>query len=112
MHITLVKKIKADGSPCRKCADVERKLIEAGLMPRIQQVVVADERLPLSPGMQLAAQYGVEAAPFFIVDRGTGGALEIHTVYLRFVREVLDGRVDPKAEAEELLDSLPDIGML
>jgi hypothetical protein len=112
MHITLVKKVKADGSLCRKCEDVERRLQEAGLLRRIDAVVVADERAPESAGMRLAAQYGVTQAPFFLVDWGRGGPPEVYTVYLRFLREVLAAPVDEKAEAEEILDSLPDVGLL
>ena len=54
MRITLVKKIKADGSPCRKCAEVVERLDKAQLLGRMDRVVVADERDPDSEGMQLA----------------------------------------------------------
>ena len=64
--ITLVKKIKLDGSPCRKCADVIGRLESGGLMSRIDHVVVADERDAESEGMRLASELGVDAAPFFI----------------------------------------------
>ena len=54
MHITLVKKIKADGSPCRKCAEVQERLEKDGLIDKIDQIIIADERDPESEGMQLA----------------------------------------------------------
>jgi hypothetical protein len=88
MHITMVKKIKADGSPCNKCADVERRLHAAGLQDRIDSVAIADERDPLSEGMQLAHKHRVERAPFFIVEDDTGKT-KIYTIYFQLLKEVL-----------------------
>lgn len=105
MHITLVKKIKADGTPCRKCAEVEQRLISAGLMDRINEVVIADERDPKSRGMQLAARFGIDAAPFFIV-RDDTGAERVYTIYFKFVKEVLGDKVSDQDEAKELLDQI------
>jgi hypothetical protein len=65
-HVTFVKKIKTDGQPCKKCAEVEERLQSAGLMSRIDRVVIADERDDQSEGMKLAAEHAVEAAPFFL----------------------------------------------
>ncbi|MGH8579668.1 MAG: hypothetical protein ACREVK_05930 [Gammaproteobacteria bacterium] len=53
--ITLVKKITADGLPCRKCAEVEVRLRESGLWARIDRVVIADKRDSDSEGMRLGA---------------------------------------------------------
>jgi len=78
MSITLVKKILANGEPCRKCQDVEGRLRRSGWWERIDKVVVADERDPLSAGMQLAAQLGIERAPFFIVERA--GNRRVYTI--------------------------------
>lgn len=88
MKITLVKKIKSDGSPCRKCVEVEQRLEKAGLSSRIDQIVVADENDPQSEGMILAKQHRVEIAPFFIVEDDQG-TTKIYTIYFRFVKEVL-----------------------
>ena len=88
MHITMVKKIKADGSPCRKCADVEQRLEAAGLRERINLVVIADERDPDSLGMKLARKHRIDRAPFFIVEDDTGNAT-IYTIYHQLVKEVL-----------------------
>ena len=88
MHITFVKKIKADGEPCRKCAEVEKRLTDAGLMARIDAVVIADERDPASPGMALATKHQVAVAPFFVVD-DDGGDERVYTVYFQFLKEVL-----------------------
>ncbi len=88
MKITLVKKIKADGSPCRKCADVEKRLLDSGQMASIDEVIIADERDPSSLGMLLAEQHQVERAPFFLVE-ADDGTISIYTVYFQFVKEVL-----------------------
>ena len=89
MQITFVKKIMADGTACKKCADVERRLRDGGYMNLIHRVVIAYENDPQSEGMQLAKQHQVAVAPFFIVEKA-GQAPEIHTVYFRFLKEVLE----------------------
>ena len=94
MKITLVKKIKADGSPCKKCADVEKRLLESGQMESIDEVIVADERDPESLGMQLAKLHQVNLAPFFLVE-DDDGTTSIFTVYFQFVKEVLQANGSP-----------------
>jgi hypothetical protein len=89
MQITFVKKILADGTLCRKCADVEARLQRDGWDKYIHRVAVADERDPNSEGMVLATRLGVDRAPFFIVSH-EDGRTEVHTVYLRLVKEVLE----------------------
>jgi len=111
MRITMVKKIKADGSPCRKCADVERRLVDAGHLARIDRIVIADERDPQSEGMRLAAGHGVDLAPFFIVERDDG-TTQVYTVYFRFLKEVLEGESDAAQEAAEILDRSPGVDLL
>ena len=88
MHISFVKKILADGNPCRKCADVEQRLRDAGLYHKIDQVVIANDKDPESEGMQLAKQYKVETAPFFIVE-DDDGVIQVYTIYFKFLKEVL-----------------------
>jgi hypothetical protein len=89
MHITFVKKIKADGEPCRKCAEVEKRLNDADLMSRIDAVLIADERDPTSAGMKLAATHQVAVAPFFLV-RDDAGNERVYTIYFQFLKEVLE----------------------
>lgn len=89
MKITLVKKILADGSPCKKCGDVLSKLESSGYMSRIDNIVVADERDPQSEGMVIAKQHGVDRAPFFVVERD-GEAAEIYSIYFKLVKEVFE----------------------
>lgn len=88
MHITMVKKIKADGSPCKKCADVEERLYATGLQDRIDNIAIADERDPDSEGMQLARKHQVDRAPFFIV-KDEQGQTRIYTIYFQLLKEVL-----------------------
>ena len=111
MHVTFVKKILADGTPCAKCADVEARLRRDGHWSRIDAVVLADERDPRSEGMVLAVRHGVSLAPFFVVtdDRGR---TTIYTSYLKLVREIFGGQVDSRAEAQEILDRNPDLDFL
>ena len=111
MHITFVKKILADGSPCPKCGDVEARLKNAGHWQRLDEVVIADERNPDSPGMRLAEELGVTRAPFFVV-REDSGKVTVHTVYLRFARTVLNASVDRSAENKDLLESHPELDSL
>lgn len=89
MKITLVKKILADGNPCKKCREVEELMEKHQHKSRVDEVVVADERNPLSEGMLLAAQHKVDRAPFFIVE-WDNGRTDVYTVYLKFAKEVLN----------------------
>jgi hypothetical protein len=88
MHITFVKKIRADGEACRKCADVEQRLHDSGYWHCIDTVLVADQRIPDSAGVHLAEALGVDRAPFFVVEDDEG-IISVHTVYLKFVDEIL-----------------------
>ncbi|MEL6927115.1 MAG: hypothetical protein AAFO95_00600, partial [Cyanobacteria bacterium J06600_6] len=69
MNITIVKKIRPDGSLCRKSAEVTDKLKQLNLGDRIDRIVFADEREYSSLGLELARRHGVKAAPFFIVEQ-------------------------------------------
>lgn len=88
MRITLVKKVLADGQDCRKCRDVMERLERSGQLARIDRILVADERDPSSAGWMAAEHYGVDAAPFFVV-RHDDGREEVYSVFLAFVRDVL-----------------------
>ncbi len=104
MKITLVKKILKDGSPCKKCADVLEKLESSGHMARIDDVLVADERDPNSAGIAIAKQYDVDRAPFFVVER-EGQDAEIYTVYMKFLKEVLEQKTREADELKEIMDN-------
>ncbi|WP_299945197.1 hypothetical protein [uncultured Microbulbifer sp.] len=96
MKITLVKKVLADGSLCRKCRDVQARLEEKGQLSRIDRTLIADVRDPQSAGIKIARQYKVERTPFFIVER-EGREAEIYTIYAKFAKEVLQpaGQIEP-----------------
>ena len=107
MHITFVKKILADGQPCAKCRDVEARLRAGGHWSRLDEVLIADERDPDSPGMHLARKLEVERAPFFVVRDDTSTA--VHTVYFKFLREVLEAPGTENDEAREILAGNPEL---
>ena len=107
MHITFVKKILANGEPCQKCHDVEKRLEEAGEMAMIDEVLVADERDPTSLGMILAKETATERAPFFVVTEGD--ERKLYTVYFKFAKEVLGKKRSIQAENQEILNDNPDL---
>ena len=111
MKITLVKKIKMDGSPCKKCNDVMEKLESSGHINRIDEILIADERDPESEGMKIAAKLNVERAPFFIVEE-EGKEPVVHLVYFKFVKEVLQQETSEKDAAQEILNDNPDLDFL
>lgn len=122
MKITLVKKLLSDGSPCKKCVDVLERLECSGYINQIDEILVADETDPQSPGMQLARQHQVDRAPFFVVEDDQQDPL-IYTVYMKLVREVLEKDNDPgqgkktdetdeTEELKEILRDNPDLDFL
>ncbi len=111
MKITFVKKVLADGSPCKKCGDVIQKLEESGQMSQIDNILVADERDPQSPGMLLSAKLDVNRAPFFVVEED-GKEPVVYTVYFKFVKEVLDQKTSEEEELQEIMNDNPDLDFL
>ena len=91
-HITLVKKILANGEPCKKCADVQARLDQSGQMEAIDEVLIADERDPESAGMKLAQSLKVDRAPFFVVREHPDEDPIVYTVYFKFAKKVLRNR--------------------
>lgn len=108
MQITMIKKIREDGTACRKCAEVEQRLAEAGLSDQIDRVIIADERDPDSEGMQLAARYNIDRAPFFMVEEEDREP-QIYTVYMKFLKEVLNRETSDADAAKDIMDANPDI---
>lgn len=106
MQITMVKKILADGSECRKCVEATDHLQSRGLWGEITDIVWARENDPESDGMVLGRQLGVERAPFFIVrDAGTEA---VYTSVLQLVRERLNQPVSAAQQAAAI--DADDIG--
>ena len=89
MQITFVKKILADGSPCKKCGDVIERLELDGLFHAINKVSIADERDHDSEGMRLARQYNVQRAPFFLI-QDESGQVEVFDIYFKFKKALAD----------------------
>ncbi|HEX3772175.1 MAG TPA: phosphoadenylyl-sulfate reductase [Polyangiaceae bacterium] len=89
MHVTMVKKRLASGEPCRKCAQAETLLKDRGLWSRVDEVLVADENDPTSPGMVLGARLGIGLAPFFVVrdDKGPETVFESVLQFVQFLNE-------------------------
>ncbi|MGY8814862.1 MAG: hypothetical protein ACKVHQ_09105 [Gammaproteobacteria bacterium] len=108
MKITLVKKILSDGSPCKKCIEVESRLSKSGHLDRIDSVVIADERDLDSEGMLLAKKHNVTLAPFFIVEDFQGN-VKIYTVYFKFLKEILDTKSTEAEEIADIMDNNPDL---
>ena len=102
----MVKKVLADGSPCRKCIQAEEMLKRRKLWNRLDQVIIADERDPNSEGFQEAKRYDVETAPFFVVREGDKETL--YTSPLELIRQVLkpkktQERIDVNSLREKLV---------
>lgn len=110
MNITMVKKIKPDGSLCRKSAEVSQKLEQLNLSDRIDTVVFADEREYSSPGLELARRHGVQAAPFFIVEQEN--QIQIYTKYSRFLKEVLGHQTSQSEEINEIMAQHRDLDFI
>lgn len=110
MHITFVKKILASGEPCQKCADVEKRLNDAGQMSQIDEVLIADERDPQSAGNVLAEKVGANRAPFFVVEED--GNTQVYTVYFKFAKEVLGKQQSSTDESREILNDNPDLDFI
>lgn len=111
MKITMVKKILADGSPCKKCADVLNKLENAGHMGRIDEVLIADERDTSSEGFVLANKLGVDRTPFFVVEKD-GSEPVVYTVYMKFLKEVLEQETKESEELAEIMNDNQDLDFL
>ncbi|HWO19633.1 MAG TPA: hypothetical protein VNO30_12690 [Kofleriaceae bacterium] len=103
MHVTMVKKKLADGSDCRKCAEVTAYLERRGMWGRINEIVWAHEGDPESPGMVLGVRLGVANAPFFVVrdDRG-------ETVYTSAIQMIQERFGQAVSTAERARDVDPD----
>ena len=88
-HIIFVKKIMADGEPCKKCIEVSDRLVKEGLIESINYIVIADQRDPDSEGMRLAISHKVERAPFFVIEDDNGKVM-VFDIYFKFKRYMAD----------------------
>lgn len=92
VRVTMVKKRLASGEPCQKCKQAEELLRRRGLWERIDEVIVAEEGQPDSPGMRLATEYGVDLAPFYLVSEG-GKAPRVVTQTMEVVKVLGSGQM-------------------
>lgn len=106
-HITLVKKVKKDGSPCRKCVEVLARIEREGFMHRLDRIVIADEANPMSEGMNLAQAFKVKTAPFFLVDSNADktAPTELFTVYFKLKREILAKNLSEEQKVKDMQES-------
>jgi hypothetical protein len=104
MHITFVKKIKADGTECRKCVEVQSRLEKDGYIKKINAIEIADENDKNSTGQKLAKKYEVKRAPFFIVE-DEQNSITIYTVYFKFIKEIFGGKTTENDIAKDILDA-------
>ncbi len=89
MRVTMVKKELASGEPCKKCEQAVELFKRRGVFHRIDEISVAREADPESPGMLLVKKHNVALAPFFIVE---DGAREfVYTSALDLLRSRLNG---------------------
>jgi len=86
MKRMMVKKRLLDGRDCEKCLHAEELLRQRGAWEQIDQVIIAEEGNETSEGMVLAGRYGVEVAPFFVV-QSDDGSEQIYRSVLQFLRE-------------------------
>ncbi len=116
----MIKKRLLSGEPCKKCQQAEEVLRGRGLWERLDEVVWAQEGDADSPGMQLAAEHGVELAPFFIA-RDPGQSPRVYTSVIKFIKaELADaattaappGTDDTLAAAAERLDETDPVAIL
>jgi phosphoadenosine phosphosulfate reductase len=103
MQVTMVKKRLASGEPCRKCLQAEEILRARGAWSQIGRVVWAVEDEPESEGMQLARTYGMDGAPFFVVDEGNGDKVAYGSV-IKLLRERFEAQSARAATAIEPAD--------
>jgi hypothetical protein len=88
----MVKKILEDGTECKKCQEVCERMETNNEMQFIDRVVYADIRDHESEGYKLAIRYGLDIAPFFIVD--SGGEETVYKTYLELKRKVFNKEPD------------------
>jgi len=102
----MVKKRLQDGQECRKCAQATEQLKSRGLWNRIDEVLEAREGDGSSPGAQLAARFGIDTAPFFIVRDDAGE--HAYTSVMRLIQDRL-GRAVSDTDRAAAIDP-DDVG--
>jgi phosphoadenosine phosphosulfate reductase len=106
----MVKKLLQSGEPCAKCAQAEDMLRGRGVWDQIDEVVWAKEGDPESPGARLGQKYGVELAPFFVIER-PGKNPEVFQSTLKLIKELsaASGRAAPPSPIALPPSALPPL---
>src|SRR5438552_5062028 len=104
----MVKKKLADGSDCRKCADVTAYLQTRGFWNRVDEVVWAYENDPASPCMLLGQRLCVERASFFVVRDERGET--VYTSALQLIQERFGQEVSTAERAGDFVSD--DVGVI
>ena len=94
--VTMVKKLLQNGQPCAKCTQAEEMLRARGVWDQVDEVVWAREGDAESPGARLAQKYGVELAPFFIIER-PGKNDEVVSSTLKLIKELASTKTTAEA---------------
>jgi phosphoadenosine phosphosulfate reductase len=97
--ITMVKKLLQSGEPCAKCAQAEEMLKARGVWEQIDEVVWAKEGDPESEGARLGQKYGVELAPFFVVE-AEGSPPEVVQSTLKLIKRLTSAGASAKQTLE------------
>jgi phosphoadenosine phosphosulfate reductase len=103
--VIMVKKLLTSGEPCAKCAQAEELLKARGVWGQINEVVWAKESDPDSAGALLAGKYGVDLAPFFIIQE-PGREDRVYSSTLQLIKELKSAATPTLAGAS----ALPDAG--
>jgi phosphoadenosine phosphosulfate reductase len=103
--ITMVKKLLDSGEPCAKCVQAEEMLRARGVWDQIDDVVWAKEGDGESPGALLARKYGVELAPFFVIERA-GEPDEVVQSTLKLIKDL---SISPRPAVSRPAVSRPDL---
>jgi hypothetical protein len=116
-RVLFVKKLLADGEPCPKCGDIERRLQKDGLMRYVGDIVPAVEGDPSSPGIRIAERHGVRRAPFFVLQHPDGGeqVIESYLAFKRWFSSAGPGGGEPDPAVEDLADAVdrhPDLAFI
>lgn len=110
LTVLFVKKVLADGEPCRKCREVEERLRKDGLMPRVDAVLLARDDDPDSPGASLAGRHGVQRAPFFVL-RFPDGEERVIESYLAF-KQWFSSSETTVRDLADTVDEHPDLAFI
>lgn len=103
-HITFVKKINEDGSVCKKCSDVFKKMEKNDILKHINSIETIDmtSNNPNQIGLVYSKKYNINYAPFFIARDGNN--TKIYKFYTEFLNKELNIKTNKKQQIEDMFD--------